>query len=150
MDKNGKNRYFCSQTEYEAEEARKKKAKEDRDKVYYLICDIMGEKEIINTILWKEWAIWNKVSDNEKIAKYLIENKNYLTSAVSRLSGTEYAKIRYVSAYLKNGLNDFEPKAEVEKPVRPQEPVEISDTTVNFYINKKEKTKRRKGFSEEE
>ena len=150
VDKNGKNKYFCSQTEYEAEEARKKKAKEDRDKVYYLICDIMGEKEIINTILWKEWAIWNKVSDNEKIAKYLIENKNYLTSAVSRLSGTEYAKIRYVSAYLKNGLNDFEPKAEVEKPVRPQEPVEISDTTVNFYINKKEKTKRRKGFSEEE
>ena len=59
-DKNGKNKYFCSQSEYEAEEARKKKAAEDKDRVYYLICDIMGEKEIINTILFKEWQIWLK------------------------------------------------------------------------------------------
>jgi YHS domain-containing protein len=32
-DKNGKNRYYCSATEYEAEEARKKKVAEDKDKV---------------------------------------------------------------------------------------------------------------------
>ena len=97
-DKNGKNKYYCSQSEYKDEEARKNKAKKDKDKVYWLICDILGEREIISTALYKEWAIWNKVADNEKIAQYLIENKNYLTSAVSRLSGTEYAKIRYVSA----------------------------------------------------
>lgn len=116
-DKNGKNRYYCSASEFEIEEARKKKAAEDKDRVYYLICDILGEKEIINTALWAEKKIWNKAFSDEIIAKYLAENKDYLTSAVSKLSGTEYAKIRYVSAVLKNSLRDFKPKLEVvEKP----------------------------------
>lgn len=116
-DKNGKNKYYCSASEFEAEEVRKKKIAEDKDRVYYLICDILGEKEIINTALWKEKAIWNKAFSDEIIAKYLAENKDYLTSAVSKLSGTEFAKIRYVSAVLKNSLRDFKPKVEmVEKP----------------------------------
>ena len=112
-DKNGKNKYFCSASEFEAEEARKKKAAEDKDKVYRLICDILGEKEVLNTALWKEKTIWNKAFSDEIIAKYLAENRDYLTSAVSRLSGTEYAKIRYVSAVLKNSLRDFKPKTTV-------------------------------------
>ena len=58
-DKNGKNKYFCSASEFEAEENRKKKAQEDKDRVYRLICDIMGEKEIINTALFKEWQVCN-------------------------------------------------------------------------------------------
>ena len=116
-DNNGKNRYFCSASEFEIEETRKKKAAEDKDRVYYLICDILGEKEIINTALWAEKKIWNKAFSDEIIAKYLQENKDYLTSAVSKLDGTEYAKIRYVSAVLKNSLRDFKPKVEmVDKP----------------------------------
>ena len=116
-DKNGKNKYFCSAIEYEAEEARKQKAAEDKDKVYRLICDILGEKEVLNTALWKEKTIWNKAFSDEIIAKYLEEQKDYLTSAISKLSGTEYAKIRYVSAVLKNSLRDWKPKVEVvEKP----------------------------------
>ena len=116
-DKNGKNKYFCSQSEFEAEEVRKKKAAEDKDRVYYLICDIMGEKEIINTALWKEKTEWNKVFSDEIIAKYLQENKDYLTSAITRLNSSQFAKIRYLSAILKNSLGDFKPKAvEVEKP----------------------------------
>ena len=69
-DKNGKPKYFCSQSEFEAEEKRKKKAAEDKDRVYRLICDIMGEADIISTALYKEWAIWNKVracTNNAKI-----------------------------------------------------------------------------------
>jgi hypothetical protein len=116
-DKNGKNKYYCSASEFEIEEARKKKASEDKDRVYYLICDILGEKEIISTALWAEKKIWNKAFSDEIIAKYLAENKDYLTSAVSKLSGTEYAKIRYVSAVLKNSLRDWKPKVvTVEKP----------------------------------
>ena len=117
-DKNGKNKYYCSDIEFETEEARKKKAAEDKDKVYYLICDILGEKEIINTALWAEKKIWNKAFSDEIIAKYLAEQKDYLTSAVSKLSGTEYAKIRYVSAVLKNSLRDFKPKVEVMETPR--------------------------------
>ena len=115
-DKNGKNKYFCSQSEYETEEARKEKAKEDKDKVYQLICDIMGEKEIINSILWKEWTIWNKVADNEKIGKYLEENKDYLSSVIGRLTSSEFARIRYLSTIIKDRIKEFVPKIE-EKSV---------------------------------
>lgn len=149
-DKNGKNKYYCSQSEFEAEEVRKKKAAEDKDRVYRLVCDILGEQEIISTALYKEWVIWNKVADNEKIGKYLEENKDYLTLALSRITSSEYARIRYLSTIIRDKIKAFTPKVEVEKTVQSQEPVEINDATVNFYINKKEKTKRRKGFSEEE
>ncbi len=116
-DKNGKNKYFCSASEFEAEEERKKKAQEDKDRVYRLICDIMGEKEIINTALFKEWQVWNKVADNAKITKYLEENKDYLTSVIARLGSSEYARIRYLSAIIRDKIKAFVPKAEVvEKP----------------------------------
>lgn len=115
-DKNGKNKYFCSQTEYEAEEARKKKAKEDKDKVYRLICDIMGEKEIISTALYKEWTVWNKVADNEKIGKYLEENRDYLSSVIGRLTSSEFARIRYLSTIIKDRIKEFVPRVKVEEP----------------------------------
>ena len=114
-DKNGKNKYFCSASEFEAEEERKKKAQEDKDKVYRLICEIMGEKEIINSILWKEWAIWNKVADNEKIGKYLEENRDYLSSVIGRLTSSEFARIRYLSTIIKDRIKEFVPRVE-EKP----------------------------------
>ena len=116
-DKNGKNKYFCSDSEFEAEEERKKKAAEDKDRVYRLICDIMGVNEVLNTALWKEKIEWNKAFSDEFIAKYLEEKKEYLSSAIARSSSSEYAKIRYISTVLKNSLRDFRPKVEVvEKP----------------------------------
>ena len=114
-DKNGKNKYFCSASEFEAEEERKKKAQEDKDKVYRLICEIMGEKEIINSILYKEWAVWNKVADNEKIGKYLEENRDYLSSVIGRLTSSEFARIRYLSTIIKDRIKEFVPRVE-EKP----------------------------------
>lgn len=116
-DKNGKNKYYCSATEYETEEARKKKVAEDKDRVYRLICDIFGGQEIINTILFKEWQVWLKVADNEKIGNYLEENRDYLTSVITRLNSSEFARIRYLSAIIKDKIKGFVPKAEeVEKP----------------------------------
>lgn len=116
-DKSGKNKYFCSQSEFEAEEARKKKVQEDKDRVYYLICDIMGEKEIISTALFKEWQVWNKVADNEKISDYLAENRDYLSSVIARLQSSEYARIRYLSAIIRDKIKAFVPKTvEVAPP----------------------------------
>lgn len=116
-DKNGKNKYFCSAVELEAEEERKKKAQEEKDKVYRLICDIMGEKEIISTALFKEWQVWNKVADNAKIGDYLAENRDYLVSVIARLGSSEYARIRYLSAIIRDKIKAFVPKVEViEKP----------------------------------
>lgn len=117
-DKNGKNKYFCNASEFEAEEERKKKIAEDKDRVYRLICDIMGEKEIISTALFKEWQVWLKVADNAKIAKYLDENKEYLTSLIARLSSSEYAKIRYLSTIIRDKIKAFNPRVEVKEVPR--------------------------------
>ena len=144
IDKNGKNRYFCSQSEYETEEARKKKAKEDKDKVYRLICDLFGY-EIQNTQLFAEWNLWNKLKSNEIIYKYLVENKEYLQQICNKPFDSEYQRIRYFSAVLKNSLRDFKPKVEVfDRAV-----IETMDEQPAMYVNTK-KINRRRGFAEED
>lgn len=122
-DKKGKNKYFCSQSEFETEEARKKKIKEDKNKVYYLICDMFGY-EIQNTKFFDEWAQWNKLKSNENIYKYLRENESYLQQICDRSFDTEYQRIRYFSAVLKNSLRDFKPKVEEQ----PKPKVAIDET----------------------
>ena len=111
-DKNGKEKkaYYCSAAEYQEEEQRKEKAAADKDKAYRLICEIIGRKEIINSILWKEWTVWNKVATNEALGQYLEENKSYLVGAIARLDDKEFNRIRYLSAIIKNKLGDFKPK----------------------------------------
>lgn len=120
-------KYFCSESEFKAEEERKKKVAEDKDKVYRLICDIMSEQEIINSALFKEWVEWNKVADNVKVARYLEENKDYLTSAISRIENKIYNRIRYLSAILKNSLGDYKPKL-VNEVAKTQPKVVIDET----------------------
>ena len=115
-----KTAYYCSKEEYEKDEAEKKKAAEDKDKVYRAICEIMGKKEIINTALWKEKLEWNKAFADEVIAQYLSENKDYLTSVISRLEDKEYNRIRYLSAVLKNQLGDFKQKVVEQETNRPK------------------------------
>ena len=122
-------KYFCSEQEYKAEEERKRKVAEDKDRVYRLICDIMGEQEIINSALFKEWVEWNKVADNVKIAQYLEENKDYLTTAISRIENKIYNRIRYLSAILKNALGDYKPKV-VNEEVKVQPKVVTVDETM--------------------
>jgi hypothetical protein len=112
------NKYYCSKQEWQTEEDKKKRAAEDKEKAYRLVCDVMGEKEIINTALWKEWQVWNKVADNEKIAKYLEENREYLTSVMMRLGSSEYARIRYLSAIIRDKIKALVPKAKVEEVPR--------------------------------
>ena len=132
-------KYFCSESEWQAEEKRKRKAAEDKDKVYRLICDIMGEQEIINSALFKEWVEWNKVADNMKIAKYLEENRDYLTSAISRIENKIYNRIRYLSAILKNSLGDYKVKV-VNETVKVQPKVVIDETiyeTPTHSLNKR-------------
>ena len=117
---NGKNAYYCSAEEFEKDEAKKKKSAADKEKVYRLICDIIGRKEILNSALWKEKTIWNKVSEDEVIGQYLEENKEYLTSMIARLDDVEYNRIRYLSAILKNKLGDYKPKVVVREVVVPK------------------------------
>lgn len=114
------NRYYCSESEFLAEEERKKKAAEDKDKAYTLICRIIGRETIINTALWSEWKEWSKVADDEKIGQFLAENEEYLTGVIGRLTDAEFPRIRYLSTVLKNRLGDYKPMVVEESKAQPQ------------------------------
>ena len=117
---NGKNAYYCSKEEFEAEETKKKKAAEEKDKIYRSVCDIIGRKEITNTALFAEWKVWNKVADNKKIGAYLDENKDFLCKAIARLEDKEFNRIRYLSAILKNKLGDYKPNVANKEVIIPK------------------------------
>lgn len=112
---NGKNFYYCSKTEYDKHEQEKAKEAADKDKVYKLVCQIIGRDQIINSILWKEKAVWNSVKPDEIIGKYLEENKDYLIGVIGRLDNVEYNRIKYLSAVIKNSIGDYKPKVVAER-----------------------------------
>ena len=110
------NKYYCDESCWQAEEDRKQKFKEDKNRVYDLICDMFGY-EIQNDKFFDEWAKWNKLKSNEIIYKYIRENEQYLQQACDKSFKGEVQRIMYFSAILKNNLMDFKPKVEVkEKP----------------------------------
>lgn len=123
--KSGKitHKYYCSEQEWLAEEARKKKYKEDKNKVYYLISDMFGY-EIQNSKFFDEWAKWNKLKSNEDIYKYIRENEDYLQDACDKSFNSEAQKIMYFSAILKNSLRDFKPTPKVEVVEKPKVVIE--------------------------
>ena len=147
---NNKNQYYCSQEEYEIDLAKKKKAAEDKDRVYRLICDILGEQEIINTILFKEWQVWLKVADNEKIGQYLEENYDYLSSAIARLQSSEFAKIRYLSTIIKDKIKGFVPRVEVVEMPKIMEASIAIDQTFEMYNGPTNINNKRRSFDEME
>lgn len=103
-----------------AERERIEKYKADKDKAYFIICEIIGRKEIINTALWKEWAIWNKVATNEVIGNYLEENKDYLIHTISKIDNVELYRIKYLSAIIKNVLGDYESSSNHKRKMKIQ------------------------------
>ena len=112
-------KYYCSEAEWQAEEERKRKTAEDKDKVYKLICRIIGRETIINTSLWAEWKIWSSVADDAKIGQFLTENEEYLTDMIGKLDNAEFPRIRYLSTVLKNRLGDYKPRVKEEVKVQP-------------------------------
>ena len=139
--KSGKpsNLYYCNTEHYQKNQSIKEKSKIDKDKVYSLVCEIIGRKEIINTALYKEWQSWNMVASNEIIYQYLEENKSYLCSAISKLENKEFNRIRYLSAIIKNNIGDYKPRVKEERII----PV-ISEE----HYETKFKVKTRSGFED--
>ena len=140
---NGKAKlWYCNENcRQQAEEKKIAAQKEQvgKDAIYNEICDIFNYK-IVNTALWREWAIWNQVADNRKILAYLKENHDYIAGAIGRLSGSEYAKIRYLSAVLKNSLHDYKVTKQAE-PEKIRVDCEVYEPTVSC-------KKKRRGLSE--
>lgn len=133
------NKYYCNKAEYEAMQ----KEKADKDAIYAEIVDIFGYK-IQNSALFKEWKCWNELASNEKILSYIQENKDYIKGAVGRLNSTEYARVRYVSAILKNSLVDYK----VESRKEPEKIEVKKDSFFELFEPIKENKKMRKSFAE--
>jgi hypothetical protein len=68
---------------------------------------------MLKNIIFFSNPSWNKLKNNEIIAKYLEDNEVYLTRTITRSTSSEYARIRYFSAILKNDLADYKPKVEI-------------------------------------
>lgn len=142
-----KNSYYCSEEHYlatmkkredfqkEKEEKRQKKI----DPVYEEVADIFGYR-IQNSQLFKEMKLWRSICNDEKILAYLQEHKDYIKSKLEKLNSSEYARIRYVSAILKNSLKDYVATVRVE-PEKINVDCEIYEPTV--FAKKK-----RRGLSE--
>ena len=84
--------------------------------------------------------LWRSICDDEKILAYLQEHKDYIKSKLEKLNSSEYARIRYVSAILKNSLKDYVATVRVE-PEKINVDCEIYEPTV--FAKKK-----RRGLSE--
>ena len=137
--------YYCNEDEAKLKETEKAKKVEKKNKpkkidpVYEEIADVFGYR-IQNSILFKEMKFWRELCNDEKILAYLQENKDYIKNAVERLDGTEYARIRYVSAILKNSLKDYSVKKIVAEPVKIEVNCEVYEPAVSS-------RKKRRGLS---
>ena len=105
----GKNHYYCTEKEYKDLLAQK----EVKDNTYNLINKIFGRK-VTNTALFKEINALLETHTYEEILSYLQDNEDYLYRIMSKDFQSEYAKIRYFSAILKNNMADFQQKEEVK------------------------------------
>lgn len=121
--------------------------KAKRDAVYDELCDIFGY-EVQNTVLFSEWVLWNKLADDEKILAYLKEHKDYIKSAVARAGGTEYAKIRYMSAILKNSLKDYSNSRVQKAQLQVVDNIIQKESSFVLFDPVKENKKVRKSFEE--
>ena len=129
--KNGGFFYYCSETEY----LKMIEKKNTYDNMKKKIGDIIGVT--INSAINKEISIWNTVADYNTIYHYLCQNENYLYKIINHKSfDTEYGKIRYFSAIVKNNIKDFKAKEVKEEPTKS---VDIEIYEVKFKPQKRKK-----------
>lgn len=143
-----KNSYYCNEEHYLAtmkkrEDLQKEKEDEKKqrkiDPIYEEVADIFGYR-IQNSQLFKEMKLWRGICEDAKILAYLQEHKDYIKNKMGRLSGNEYARVRYVSAILKNSLKDYVATVRSE-PEKINVDCEIYEPTVST-------KKKRRGLSE--
>lgn len=124
-----KPRYYCSEIEYKKEEA----VRQTRIKLNELEREYLGDT--YNTAICKEEKMWG--GDFEKVISFIENNRSSFDRMNTIVFQSEYAKIRYFSAIIKNGINDYvyaKPQQEIK---------ELKD--FEFYENK-HKSKPRKGL----
>ena len=95
--KNGVNKYYCSEQEYNKDIKNKADKRTERSNFLKIVYD-------------------------------LVKNVNKIRISMNKDFTSEYAKIRYFSAIIKNGINDFKNQYKEEKPIIKQANTEVYDT----------------------
>ena len=131
----GKNAYYCNEDEY----LLSKKLKGDKDGTYNIINQIFGY-EVKNSALYKEINTIRIDFSYESILMYLKQEFDYLHSIMCEKDfQSEYGKIRYFSAIVKNNLPNFMRDQEM-KWQREVAPVEVQvDMPEMTYVRKKKR-----------
>ena len=133
-----RNKYYCSQSEYLNNIKDKENAEKQKVHLYKMIESFIGKTT--NTALYKEINIWLSVSDYDTICSFLSDNKDKINYSLQKNFTSEYGKIRYFSAIIKNGIGDY-------KPTKPETPRRIE---VEIYLVKYKPKARRKCLADYE
>lgn len=105
----------------------------EKDMFYQTAQDIMGKTT--SGVFYKEMNEIAKVHGFQKMMQYLKANEVYLKNAMHKSFQTEFAKIRYFAAILKNNLGNF-------KYIKPVEVKEVKPPEI-YKANYKRKDERR-------
>jgi hypothetical protein len=98
---NGKNTYYCNQTEYENIILEK----ESRVKIIDLSYEIIGNST--NTLILKEISEIGKIHTYYKFLKFMQSNYYELTKIMNKNNSNEYGKIKYFFTIIKNKIGDY-------------------------------------------
>lgn len=117
------NHYYCGKGEYELV----LKEREAKNKVFALIDEIFGH-HVINTAIFKEINEIVKVHNYVVIEDYLSSDKFYLTQCMHKEFSSEYAKIRYFAAIIKNKIGDHKTTQKIRNEAIKQSDFDLLDT----------------------
>ncbi len=100
---NNKNVYYCTEQEYLDKIKQNQIHRDMVDQVMSIFCE-----QVTNTILFKEITELENIYTSKLILDYLKENEDYIKNLINNKSfSSQYAKIRYFTAILKNNLADY-------------------------------------------
>lgn len=112
---NGKNIYYCNTlccTKHSEELIEKAKVKAEYDEIFELTKDIFGYDFNGYSLLKREIYAWEKLAGRDKIIAYLKENKDWLSTTMSKEFNSDYNRVRYYSVVVASKLHDYKPKVQ--------------------------------------
>ena len=114
--------YYCSEQEFNTEKT-----------FFDMVYEFVGHTN--NTALFKEMKLWG---EHSKVLGFMQDNKVKIEKSMAKNFVSEYAKIRYFSAIIKNSIADY----------TPSNPEEVKQTTEEIYECKYKHKERRKCLSD--
>ena len=101
------NKYYCSELEYNCHAEDKQFHERVRQGIECVLTNILDMPLHKNKTIYKEWQGWKDIAPNTVILEFLRSKESYLTSKIAQIQNS-YAKIRYLSAVVKNSIEEDE------------------------------------------